>query len=241
VGICRHQVAFIRILDGARSFAEPVNVAGLDPGRAMLCKVADMRQGFQFFPGHMSSAEQRSLTDLLMAAIAEAPLFTPMMPKSGRPFSVRMTNLGSLGWVSDRRGYRYQASHPETGLPWPAIPDGLLALWRSLPGCGLDPEACLVNVYRDNARMGLHQDRDELDFAAPVVSISLGDTALFRLGGVERGGMTETMRLNSGDVLVMGGESRLCFHGIDRICGGTSSLVPGGGRINLTLRRVNRP
>lgn len=189
----------------------------------------------------MSSTEQRSLTGLLTAAIAEAPLFTPVMPRSGRPFSVKMTNLGPLGWVSDRRGYRYQALHPETGLPWPAIPDGLLAVWRDLSGYGSDPEACLVNVYRDDARMGLHQDRDELDFDAPVMSISLGDTALFRLGGVERGGATETLRLNSGDVLVMGGESRLCFHGIVRVYGGTSRLVPGGGRINLTLRRVNRP
>ena len=199
------------------------------------------RRGFRFFPGHMSDAEQRALTGVIVAAIAEAPLFTPRMPKSGRPFSVRMTNLGPLGWVSDRRGYRYQAAHPETGLPWPAIPEALLVLWRDLSGYGHGPEACLVNVYRDGARMGLHQDRDELDFAAPVLSVSLGDTARFRLGGSERAGRTETMRLDSGDVLTMGGESRLCFHGVDRVYAGTSTVVPGGGRINLTLRRVNRP
>lgn len=200
-----------------------------------------MRQGFRFFPGHLNDAEQRALTGLVTAAIAAAPLFTPVMPKSGRPFSVRMTNLGPLGWVSDRRGYRYQPSHPETGLPWPAMLPELLAMWRDLSGYGHEPEACLVNLYRGDARMGLHQDRDELDFAAPVVSVSLGDAARFRLGGSERGGVTEALRLNSGDVLVMGGESRLAFHGVDRIYGGTSSLVPGGGRINLTLRRVNRP
>lgn len=200
-----------------------------------------MRQGFRFFPGHLNDAEQRALTGFITAAIAAAPLFTPVMPKSGRPFSVRMTNLGPLGWVSDRRGYRYQPSHPETGLPWPAMLPELLALWRDLSRYGHEPEACLVNLYRGDARMGLHQDRDELDFAAPVLSVSLGDAARFRLGGSERGGGTETLRLNSGDVLVMGGESRLAFHGVDRIYGGTSSLVPGGGRINLTLRRVNRP
>ncbi len=115
-----------------------------------------------------------------------------------------------------------------------------MAIWRDLSGFGPDPEACLVNVYRGNAKMGLHQDRDELEFAAPVLSLSLGDTALFRLGGLQRGGATETMELQSGDVLVMGGESRLCFHGIDRVYAGSSELIPGGGRINLTLRRVNR-
>jgi alkylated DNA repair protein (DNA oxidative demethylase) len=199
-----------------------------------------MRRGCRLFAGYLCGPEQRSLVDLILAAIAEAPLYTPAMPRSGRPFSVSMTNLGPLGWVSDRQGYRYQAVHPETGLPWPAIPDRLMAIWRDLSGFGLDPEACLVNVYRGNAKMGLHQDRDELEFAAPVLSLSLGDTALFRLGGPQRGGATETMELQSGDVLVMGGESRLCFHGIDRVHAGSSELIPGGGRINLTLRRVNR-
>ncbi len=199
-----------------------------------------MREGFRLLAGYLSRLEQRSLIDLITAAIAEAPLFTPVMPRSGRPFSVRMTNLGPLGWVSDRRGYRYQAVHPETGLPWPAIPDRLTAIWRDLSGFALDPEACLVNQYRGNAKMGLHQDRDELELAAPVLSLSLGDTALFRLGGAERGGTSETMRLTSGDVLVMGGKSRLRFHGIDCVYAGSSGLIPGGGRINLTLRRVNR-
>jgi alkylated DNA repair protein (DNA oxidative demethylase) len=189
----------------------------------------------------LSEFEQRRLTDAIMSAIAAAPLFTPVMPRTGRPFSVRMTNLGRLGWVSDRRGYRYQATHPETGTPWPDLPAPLLALWRDLSGYGHDPEACLVNLYRGAAKMGLHQDRDELALDAPVLSVSLGDAALFRLGGTERGQRTRPLRLRSGDVLLMGGECRLCYHGIDRIYPGTSGLVPGGGRINLTLRRVNRP
>ncbi len=168
----------------------------------------------------------------------EAPLFQPVMPRTGRPFSVKMTNLGSLGWVSDRAGYRYQPTHPETGAAWPTIPEQVLALWRGVSGYPHDPEACLVNCYQGGAKMGLHQDRDEEDFAAPVVSISLGDTAVFRIGGTERGGKTETIKLSSGDVLVMGGDARLCFHGIDRVLPGTSTLLEEGGRINLTLRRV---
>jgi alkylated DNA repair protein (DNA oxidative demethylase) len=156
-----------------------------------------------------------------------------------------MTNLGSLGWVSDReRGYRYQSTHPRTSRPWPAIPEPVLTIWRQLGGYPHDPEACLVNYYEESARMGLHQDRDEEDFSAPVVSISLGDTCLFRVGGTDRGGPTRSLRLSSGDVVVLGGEARLAFHGVDRIYPGSSTLLrewPGGGRINLTLRRVTKP
>jgi alkylated DNA repair protein (DNA oxidative demethylase) len=163
------------------------------------------------------------------------------MPRTGRPFTVRMTNLGPLGWVSDRAGYRYQAHHPETGKPWPPIPEMVLNVWRQVSGHPHEPEACLVNFYHGGAKMGLHRDEDEEDFSAPVVSISLGDTAVFRMGGPERGGRTETLKLSSGDVLVMGGQSRLCYHGIDRVLTGTSTLLKDGGRINLTLRRVTRP
>jgi alkylated DNA repair protein (DNA oxidative demethylase) len=149
-----------------------------------------------------------------------------------------MTNLGPLGWISDRSGYRYQPTHPVTGQPWPPLSAAILDIWRQVSDCGRDPEACLVNLYGGEARMGLHQDRDEEDFDAPVVSISLGDTAVFRFGGATRGGKTQTVKLASGDVVVMGGPARLCFHGIDRILLGTSTLIEGGGRINLTLRRV---
>ena len=200
-----------------------------------------MQPGFKYLPGCLDHAAQKQLVEHLRAAMAEAPLFTPIMPRTGRPFTVRMTNLGALGWVSDRAGYRYQPSHPETGRPWPPIPDLVLDIWRKFSGYAHDPEACLVNFYNQGAKMGLHQDADEEDFTAPVISISLGDTAVFRIGGTERGGKTETLKLSSGDVLVMGGPSRLRYHGIDRVLTGTSSLLNDGGRINLTLRRVRKP
>ncbi|PZF78848.1 alpha-ketoglutarate-dependent dioxygenase AlkB [Aestuariivirga litoralis] len=200
-----------------------------------------MQPGLRYLPGHLGAEAQRQLVGSLRGAVAAAPLFTPVMPRTGRPFTVRMTNLGPLGWVSDRAGYRYQSTHPDTGQPWPAIPDPLLGLWRQVSGYPHDPEACLVNFYSGGARMGLHRDEDEEDFSAPVVSVSLGDTAVFRIGGPERGGKTETLKLASGDVLVMGGASRLCYHGIDRVLSGTSTLLKDGGRINLTLRRVTKP
>jgi len=186
------------------------------------------------------SAQEQVLRDL-REAVAQAPLFNPVMPRTGKPFSVRMTNLGPLGWFSDRAGYRYQASHPATGLPWPAIPDSILAVWNRISNYPHPPEACLVNFYGSDAKMGLHQDRDEEDLEAPVVSISLGDTALFRVGGTVRGGKTQSLKLASGDVLILEGPTRLAFHGIDRVINGTSTLLKDGGRINLTLRRVRKP
>ena len=200
-----------------------------------------MFEGVKYYPGILDRAAQEALVQALREAIKTAPLFTPVMPRTGRPFSVRMTNLGSLGWVSDKTGYRYQPTHPQTGNPWPAMPDAALDIWQRFANYPHLPEACLVNFYQQGAKMGLHQDRDEEDFAAPVVSISLGDTAVFRFGGTTRGGKTQTVKLSSGDVLVMGGKSRLCFHGIDRVMNGTSSLLKEGGRINLTMRRVARP
>jgi alkylated DNA repair protein (DNA oxidative demethylase) len=200
-----------------------------------------MQAGLRYSPGRLETDAQRRLVEILRGAVADAPLFTPIMPRTGRPFTVRMTNLGPLGWVSDRAGYRYQATHPETGRPWPAIPEALLELWRAVSGYPHDPEACLVNFYNGGAKMGLHRDEDEEDVSAPVLSVSLGDTAVFRIGGPERGGKTETLKLASGDVLVMGGASRLCYHGIDRVIAGSSTLLKDGGRINLTLRRVTKP
>jgi DNA oxidative demethylase len=200
-----------------------------------------MIKGMKHYPGLLDRAAQEALVAELRAAVVKAPLFIPLMPRTGRPFSVRMTNLGSLGWVSDRNGYRYQAMHPDVGTPWPAMPQAILDIWQKVADYTYPPEACLVNFYQGGAKMGLHQDKDEDDFAAPVVSISLGDTAVFRFGGTERGGKTSTLKLASGDVLVMGGDARLCFHGIDRVNVGTSTLLKEGGRINLTLRRVTRP
>lgn len=197
--------------------------------------------GLKYLPGFLDRAAQEELVAQLREVIVAAPLFTPVMPRSGKPFSVRMTNIGPLGWVSDRTGYRYQATHPERGTPWPTFPENVLAVWNKVSDYPHPPEACLVNFYMGSAKMGLHQDKDEEDFAAPVVSISLGDTAIFRIGGTSRGGITQPLKLESGDVLVMGGPSRLRFHGVDRVLSGTSSLLKDGGRINLTLRRVTKP
>jgi alkylated DNA repair protein (DNA oxidative demethylase) len=196
-------------------------------------------QGIRHIPGFLDREKQETMVESIRAIVAEAPLFVPAMPKTGKPMSVRMTNCGPLGWVTDKeRGYRYQPEHPLTGRPWPAMPDVLLDIWRTVSGSSKEPQACLVNFYADDARMGLHQDRDEQDLETPVVSISLGDSCLFRVGGRERSDRTLSFKLSSGDVVVLGGEGRLAFHGVDKIYPGTSTLLKNGGRINLTLRRV---
>ena len=196
----------------------------------------------QYFPKKLDATAQAALLGDIRRIIGHAPLFVPTMPRSGTPMSVRMTNAGSVGWVTDKaRGYRYQASHPETGAPWPAIPQRLLALWAALADYPHLPEACLINYYGGAAKMGLHQDRDEEDFAAPVLSVSLGDTAIFRVGGTTRKRPTRTLELQSGDVVVLGGSDRLAYHGIDRVLAESSSLLEEGGRFNLTLRRVTKP
>jgi DNA oxidative demethylase len=188
--------------------------------------------------GWFGRAVQEALVGDIRTILKAAPLFTPRMPKTGAPFSVRMSNCGQLGWVSDIEGYRYQPDHPETGQPWPAMPARLMDAWEALSGFSHPAEACLINWYECKARMGLHQDRDEREFAAPVLSVSLGDACLFRHGGLKRSDPTQSVRLESGDVLMIGGPSRLCFHGIDRVYAGSSDLLPKGGRINLTMRRV---
>ena len=196
----------------------------------------------EYLPAKLGAKQQLALLREIRAVMEEAPLFTPAMPRSGKPMSVRMTNCGPLGWVTDKeRGYRYQATHPITGRPWPAMPQILLDLWDEVAHYQAPPEACLVNYYSGEAKMGLHQDKDEEDFDAPVLSVSLGDTAIFRAGGRSRRDPTQKFELKSGDVVVLGGEDRLAFHGIDRVLAGTSDLLPEGGRINLTLRRVTKP
>jgi len=194
--------------------------------------------GLRLLPGYLDRPAQAALAAALAAVLERAPLYTPRMPRSGKPFSVRMTNCGLLGWVSDEAGYRYQPTHPETGEPWPPIPRMLLDAWQDLTQYPHPPEACLVNFYGPATRMGLHQDRDEQDFSAPVLSLSLGDACLFRIGGLRRNDPTRSVQLESGDALVLGGQARLAFHGVDRILPGTSTLLPQGGRINLTMRRV---
>ena len=194
-------------------------------------------RGFRYFPGWLTGAEQVALVEALRDVAAAAPFVQPETP-GGRKMSVRMTSAGRLGWVTDRRGYRYEPAHPGTGQPWPPVPEKVLALWHQVTGLARAPDCCLVNFYGEGAKMGLHQDRDEGDFSWPVVSISLGDEALFRMGGLAREDRTESVWLKSGDVVVMGGPARLAFHGIDRVRHGSSRLLAQGGRINLTLRVV---
>ncbi|MEI4232048.1 alpha-ketoglutarate-dependent dioxygenase AlkB family protein [Roseovarius sp. D22-M7] len=194
-------------------------------------------RGIAVYKAWLSADAQRDMVADLRGVVAQAPLFTPVTP-SGRKMSVRMTSAGRYGWVTDRRGYRYEARHPD-GMPWPAIPHSVLDIWHALASAARAPDCCLINHYTGTARMGLHQDRDEADFSWPVLSVSLGDDALFRVGNTTRGGPTESIWLNSGDVLVMGGAARLIHHGVDRIRPGTSTLLEGGGRINLTCRVVD--
>ncbi|MFW5654798.1 MAG: alpha-ketoglutarate-dependent dioxygenase AlkB family protein [Roseicyclus sp.] len=193
--------------------------------------------GARVYPGFLAPDEQQAMLNDIRAVAAAAPLFRPVTP-SGRAMSVRMTSAGEYGWVSDRSGYRYARRHP-AGQAWPPIPETVLRVWQEVAGGARAPQCCLVNFYDATARMGLHQDRDEADFEMPVVSISLGDDALFRVGGTTRGGGTRSVWLASGDVVVLAGPARLAYHGIDRLRAGSSTLLPDGGRINLTLRVVD--
>lgn len=199
---------------------------------SIVCKTLDRRTRTELFT-------------LVLDVLEKAPFFRPVLPRWGTPFSVQMSNAGRFGWVSDKKGYRYETHHPVTGDAWPPIPDMLLHLWDELTDGAPQPEACLINHYAPNAKMGLHQDKDEKDFSVPVLSVSLGDEARFRIGGLERKGPTQSTILKSGDVMLLEKENRLAFHGVDRIYPGTDDLLaqrpdlfPAGGRLNLTLRRV---
>jgi alkylated DNA repair protein (DNA oxidative demethylase) len=209
-------------------------------------KVSTPMDGFRLISEHLDSDEQAELVCWAAEVVAKSPFFQPTMPRSGKPFSVVMTNAGPLGWVADKQGgYRYQACHPETHKPWPALSPRLLEIWQELSAYTAEPECCLINYYGPpKAKMGLHQDRDEEETAAPVLSISLGDTALFRIGSTERRGPTKSVRLRSGDVVLLSGQARHAYHGIDRVQYGSSRLLAAcgfprpEGRLNLTLRRV---
>ena len=201
-------------------------------------QIVTLAPGLIYVPAYLDRSAQIDLLTAIRLMLIEAPLFQPVMPRSGAPFSVRMSNCGQLGWLSDRTGYRYVPVHPETGRVWPSIPSLARKAWDDLANYPQEPEACLVNYYDATARMGLHQDRDEDGFRAPVVSLSLGDTCVFRYGGTDRRQPTRSFKLASGDALVLSGEARLAFHGVDRLLAGSSTLVDEGGRFNLTLRRV---
>jgi alkylated DNA repair protein (DNA oxidative demethylase) len=201
--------------------------------------------GFAHYPMYFSPTQQRALIDAISHGVAQAPFYQPTMPRTGAPLSVVMSNFGPLGWVTDREGgYRYQSGHPKTGAPWPELPTLLRGLWDDVTDGAHTPEACLINWYRADAdggrgaKMGYHVDRDENDLNAPVVSISLGDPALYRIGGQARGGKTHGVKLFSGDVVVLAGQARRCHHAVTKVYYGQSALVPKGGRINLTMRVV---
>lgn len=194
-------------------------------------------RGFEIRKQYLNREAQINVLQAVRSVAARAPVFSPMTPY-GKPMTVRMTSAGKYGWISDKAGYRYTETHP-SGTPWPAIPGPVLDIWHAVSGVDRAPDCCLINFYGEGARMGLHQDRDEADFSWPVVSVSLGDDGLFRIGNQTRGGTTESVWLQSGDVVVMGGDARLTYPGVDRIRFGTSSLLPKGGRINLTLRAVD--
>lgn len=197
-----------------------------------------MIDGLKYLPNYLSREAQVELVDIVRKQLNNNPFYTPRMPGSAQPFSVKMTNLGTLGWVSDISGYRYEKTHPETKKTWPSIPRALMSIWEALAQYPNPPEACLVNYYDVNAKMGLHTDSDEHDTKAPVISISLGDSARFRIGGLSRKDPTKSFKINSGDIIILGGASRMAYHGIDRLYGGSSTLLKNGGRLNLTLRRV---
>jgi alkylated DNA repair protein (DNA oxidative demethylase) len=194
-------------------------------------------RGFRILQGLLTPTDQAAMVEELRVVMNAAPMFSPVTA-FGKPMSVRMTSAGRYGWYADRGGYRYEPKHP-SGTDWPPIPERVLGLWRKLVSDLRQPDCCLVNYYGERARMGLHQDRDEASFDWPVLSISLGDDGLFRMGNDTRGGKTESIWLHSGDVVIMGGAARLSYHGVDRIRFGSSSLLPKGGRINLTCRVVD--
>ena len=172
--------------------------------------------------------------------VAQAP-FRHMFTPGGHQMSVAMTNCGSVGWVTDRSGYRYDRADPESAKPWPAMPPTFRALAaQAAAQAGFDrfsPDACLINRYQPGARMSLHQDKDELDLDAPIVSVSLGLPAIFLFGGLQRSDKPRRFRLEHGDIAVWGGPTRLAFHGVAPLADGEHALM-GRQRINLTFRKT---
>jgi len=187
-----------------------------------------------------ASAREDALKDDVARIGAAAP-FRHLVTPGGFRMSVAMTNCGELGWVSDRRGYRYDPVDPDSGRPWPAMPEAFRALAREAAAragyAGFAPDACLINRYAPGARLSMHQDRDEKDLRAPIVSVSLGLPAVFLWGGDERADKARRIALNHGDVVVWGGPSRLRFHGVLALKDGEHPFA-GGHRINITFRKV---
>ena len=204
--------------------------------------MASYPSGFKHYPLYFSHEQQRVLIEHVQRAVKTAPFYQPTMPRTGAPLSVVMSNFGPLGWVTDKeKGYRYEALHPNTNAPWPDLPERLGTLWDDVTAYPARPEATLINWYKKDksSKMGMHVDNDEKDLRAPVVSVSLGDPAMFRIGGPKRSGPTQGIKLFSGDVVVLSGQARMCYHGVSKVYYGESAIVPKGGRVNLTIRRVN--
>lgn len=198
-----------------------------------------LEEGAVVLRGFASSEEALLLEQVEQIALAAR--FRHLVTPGGYTMSVAMTNCGRVGWVSDRTGYRYDAVDPDTGLAWPAMPDVFRELAARAAAAGgfggYDPDACLINRYVPGARLGLHQDRDELDAWAPIVSVSLGPPAVFLWGGKKRSERVRRLRLESGDVAVWGGPARFVYHGVAPLKDGQHALT-GTARINLTFRKV---
>jgi len=186
----------------------------------------------------LSQAASPAILTEILAILERVPPRRLVTPR-GKTMSVAMTNCGTLGWVSDRTGYRYSPVDPATGAPWPGLPDSMRTLAIAAAAeAGFDgfrPDACLINLYEATSRMGLHQDRDESDFTQPIVSLSFGRSARFRFGGTERRQADRSLILADGDVLVFGGPARLMYHGVDKLIGPPHSVL-GERRVNVTFR-----
>lgn len=197
-------------------------------------------EGFLHHSQLLNIGEQRRLLADIQQCEIEAPYFQPTMPGTGQPLSVKMTSCGALGWVSDKSGYRYERNHPLTGKPWPSIPESALEVWRNCYDGRVEPDTCLINFYAPTARLGLHRDEDEDTYEYPIVSVSLGMAATFQIGGLRREDPKRSLRLFSGDIVVLGGNSRLAYHGVSRILKSQPDPLHLRGRVNLTLRRVRK-
>lgn len=191
--------------------------------------------GIDYFPNYVGNNVINSILKRIDDIQDKTPFFKPVMPNSNKEFSVKITNFGKYGWVSDKKnGYHYRQDHPISKQRWTPIPEEILDIWHALSKKDLEPDCCLVNHYNLKAKMGLHIDNDEKDFSYPVLSISIGASALFRIGGLKRSDKTKSLKLHHGDVLIMSGKSRLIYHGIDKIYPNSQFDY----RINLTLRKI---
>lgn len=199
-------------------------------------------KGFFLLKSRLTRVVQQEILAAARAVVGQAPLFRPTMP-SGQSFNYSMTNCGELGWVADRHGYRYQQTHPHTFKLFPAMPQAIkdltIEIAQETGNNDFSPQSCLINLYRKGEKLGLHQDNTEENLSAPIISVSLGDSGIFVLGGLLRTDETKHYIVQSGDVIVMSKESRNFYHAFKGTVPNTSNLLKNGGRLNLTVRQVN--